>query len=245
MSDLTLFQKAQDLIGENKLDEAVDYLESILDRSHRKDLAALSARMHDLRQREHLGTIDAPDATVQWNAIRYALLGLTEEVREPPQILETGGTSSASQAPVQKEGRINLLTRENGVRILEMSNRRLERLIDGAEKATKFKKNDQITFGFKDGKPALFDLFTFYIGGSSGYNTREFELLVSDESPIDGFRSIGMFTTYDGYLPETPYQLFRFPKQKAKYFRLKLLSYHSQRSALPQGAEVQLWGELA
>ena len=59
---------------------------------------------------------------------------------------------------------------------------------------------------------------------SYGGNVKDFEILVSDELPVGGFRSIGKFTAQNLRVIKSPYQEFTFPETTAKYLKIKVLS---------------------
>ena len=53
---------------------------------------------------------------------------------------------------------------------------------------------------------------------------KEFELLVSSESPDGPFQSLAQLHTQNAFLPRTPDRLFRFPRVTAKYVTVRVLS---------------------
>ena len=57
---------------------------------------------------------------------------------------------------------------------------------------------------------------------ASEYNVRQFELFVGDDGPGGPFRSIGVFTTQNTKLMQSPYQAFTFPAVTAKYLKVAL-----------------------
>jgi hypothetical protein len=77
-------------------------------------------------------------------------------------------------------------------------------------------------WGFKDGKAATFDRFEMLIPAADQYNVRQFELFVGDDGPGGPFRSIGVFTTQNTKLMQSPYQAFAFPSVTAKFFKVAL-----------------------
>src|SRR5262249_54321090 len=77
-------------------------------------------------------------------------------------------------------------------------------------------------WGFKDGKAATFDRFEMLIPAADQYNVRQFELFVGDDGPSGAFRSIGVFTTQNTKLMQSPYQAFTFPPVTAKFLKVAL-----------------------
>src|SRR5262249_20926707 len=97
-------------------------------------------------------------------------------------------------------------------------------------------------WGFKDGKPATFDRFEMLIPGADQYNVRQFELLVGDDSPTGAFRSIGVFTTQNTKLMQSPYQVFTFPPVMAKY--LKVALQQDWAGAYTASYDIRLFGTI-
>ena len=82
----------------------------------------------------------------------------------------------------------------------------------------------EAVYGFKDEQPATFDKFATLVPNTSDSNLKEFELLVTDDSPTGTFRSIGKFTVQNAKMMKSPYQEFKFEPVTAKYLKVKLLS---------------------
>ena len=131
-------------------------------------------------------------------------------------------TQTAAQAgPIGSDA--NLLAQANGGTILTAPNDEWAKLNDGAEDRAVTYDGEGV-WQFKDGMPATFDTFEMLVPVQDGYNVKEFELQVGDESPSGSFRSIGTFTTQNIKLMQQPYQPFAFPPVTAKYLKVILKS---------------------
>ena len=89
----------------------------------------------------------------------------------------------------------------------------------------------------------LLDTFTVFVPAQSGSNMKDFELFAGNVSPTGPFESIGRFSTQNMRMMQAPYQAFRFPSVKAKYFKLQSLRSHDDSGA-SFAYEIQLFGEL-
>lgn len=75
--------KVLDLIGNNKFNDAIKLMRQLLNESnHLNEVLAQSGRYMELERQERLGIVNYENATVEKNKIRFALLGLVEEIRE-------------------------------------------------------------------------------------------------------------------------------------------------------------------
>jgi hypothetical protein len=129
--------------------------------------------------------------------------------------------TTAAPAPAPTSAGIDLLSPANGGALIAAPNDEWAKLNDGQpDRATTYAGEG--VWGFKDGKPATFDRFEMLIPGADQYNVRQFELLAGDDSPTGAFRSIGVFTTQNTKLMQSPYQAFSFPPVTAKYFKVAL-----------------------
>jgi hypothetical protein len=124
------------------------------------------------------------------------------------------------------------------------SNDLMEKLMDGVERGTTFHNGAELIVAFKDNRPAAFDKLSMLVVETSGFNTNEFELFAGNDSPVGKFESLGKFKTQNMLLTQNRYQEFTFPKVTAKYFKYKILNAHGGGTYLPNGMEIQLWGEL-
>jgi GPH family glycoside/pentoside/hexuronide:cation symporter len=116
-------------------------------------------------------------------------------------------------------------------------------MIDSKEdEVAGFSAGEIAAFRFKDAQPATFDDFSVLIPKSEGSNVKEFELLVSDESPTVGFHSIGKFQADNSKL--LGYQEFKFAPVTAKYLQVKLIS--AQTAGTPISlSEIRLTNTVA
>jgi len=128
--------------------------------------------------------------------------------------------AAATMAAAPSAG-IDLLSPANGGALIAAPNDEWAKLNDGQpDRATTYAGEG--VWGFKDGKPATFDRFEMLIPAADPYNVRQFELLAGDDSPTGPFRSIGVFTTQNVKLMQSPYQVFAFPAVTAKYLKVAL-----------------------
>jgi hypothetical protein len=154
-------------------------------------------------------------------------------------------TPAVATAPAQAapRGRVNLLSAEQGGKVLIASNERWNMLIDGKEDTYAWTDEGFGVFGFRDGRPALIDTFTVLVPTQAGTNLKDFELFAGNAAPTGPFESIGKFSTQNMRMMQNPYQEFRFPPVKAKYFKLQSLRNHDN-STVSSVHEIQLFGEL-
>lgn len=151
--------------------------------------------------------------------------------------------AAAISGPVRARGRVNLLSEEQGGQLLVASDVGWKKLIDGKEDTYVWIQTGFGVFGFRDGRAALIDTFTVFVPEQSGNNMKDFELFSGNVSPTGPFESIGRFSTQNMRMMQAPYQAFRFPPVKAKYFKLQSLRSHDD-SASSFAYEIQLFGEL-
>ena len=151
--------------------------------------------------------------------------------------------AAAVPSPVRARGRVNLLSEEQGGQLLVASRDQWKLLIDGKEDTYVWTDIGFGVFGFRDGRAALIDTFTVFVPTQSGSNMKDFELFAGNVSPTGPFESIGRFSTQNMRMMQAPYQAFRFPPVKAKYFKLQSLRSHDDSGA-SFAYEIQLFGEL-
>jgi TIR domain len=159
---------------------------------------------------------------------------------QPPSV--TKPTPSTQSQPSV----INLLSPENGGQVIVATNDRWRYAIDGDEKNWQYIDGGLLggwaVYGFKDDKPATFDTFKVLILGTENWNLKEFELLAGNDSPTGKFESLGKFQTQNVRFFKDPYQEFRFPAVKARYFKVKVISSYGFSSVAVY--EFQLLGVL-
>jgi hypothetical protein len=130
-----------------------------------------------------------------------------------------------SRSPV-----INLLSAEYGGHVVVATNDSWRQTIDGDEKSWQYidigVAGSWAVFAFKDGKPASFDSFKVLIAAAESWNLNEFELLAGNDSPTGNFEPIGKFRTQNMRFFNDPYQEFKFPKVKARYLKVRVISSH-------------------
>ena len=129
--------------------------------------------------------------------------------------------AAATTGAASPAGGIDLLSPANGSTLIAAPNDEWLKLNDGKDDRATTYAGEGI-WGFKDGKPATFDRFEMLIPAADQYNVRQFELLVGDDGPSGAFRSIGVFTTQNTKLMQSPYQAFAFPPVTAKFLKVAL-----------------------
>jgi hypothetical protein len=157
---------------------------------------------------------------------------------------DVNGRTAALTNTTNTNDRVNLFASENGGRILIASSDDWKYTIDGSETLAQisYGLGKEAVYGFKDERPATFDLFTMLINGTETYNIKEFELFAGNDSPTGPFKSIGKFQTQNVKLFKTPYQEFKFAPVTAKYVKFKLISTYDWPH--PNIFEFQLFGNL-
>ena len=136
---------------------------------------------------------------------------------------------------------VNLAAPENGGEIVAMTDPALAGLLE--EKDTPVDKAE-LVIGFK-GKTALISKVAWLVRSTYGGNVKEFELLVSTDSPTSGFKSVGKFTTQNILLTKTPYQEFAFEPAQAKYVKWKCLSnFGGSNLGSTYGSGLKIYGKL-
>ena len=149
--------------------------------------------------------------------------------------------SAAAGAAAQEPAGIDLLSPANGGQLLAAPNDEWMKLNDGAaDRATTYAGAG--VWGFKDGKPATFDMFEVLIPGSDQYNLKDFELLVGDEGPTGTFRSIGKFSTQNLKMMQSPYQRFTFAPVTAKFLKVVFMTDHG--GGYVAAYDLRLFGQI-
>jgi hypothetical protein len=124
----------------------------------------------------------------------------------------------------------NILAQANGGQVVVAPNDLWTQTNDGKEDAipnspaAAIGVGQEAVYAFKDEQPATFDKFATLVPDTSNSNLKEFELLVSDDSPTGNFRSIGRFTVQNAKMLKSPYQEFKFEPVTAKYLKFKAIS---------------------
>ncbi len=188
------------------------------------------------------GTSDVVDPTGSRQPSGFpAAAGSTVQSPGMPNAGEPG--APVSNAPLK--GRINLLAQKNGGHLLAAPNDSWSEPINGDETWDYITNGvgGEAVYGFKDDQPATFDTFSMLISDAMSWNVKEFELLVGNDAPLGYFESVGKFETKNIRLYPSAWQEFKFPPQRAKYFKVRILSTHV---AFPtaQVFEWQLMGSL-
>jgi len=157
--------------------------------------------------------------------------------------------STPDVEPSPSTNLVNLALESNGGEVLAASYEGLTALVDGKVDNSVGAGGGEMVVGFKGGRSAIVEKVTWFIKGTSDYNVKEFEILVSNESPTSGFKSVGKFTTQNIKLLKTSHQEFNFTPVKARYIKWKALSRHdgyNDRNNLGNSDcyELQVFGKL-
>jgi hypothetical protein len=164
---------------------------------------------------------------------------------EPPPIVDAAPAAPAAAPPAQASGRrVNLLAAENGGEMVVAASERWLSTVDGKEDTYAWTDTGEAVFAFKGGRPATFDAFAVLIPSTADGNLRQFELLAGNDGPTGHFDSIGVFTTQNLRMMKNPFQEFRFPAVKAKYFKIRSLKPHGSESSAVFAYEFRLLGSV-
>jgi hypothetical protein len=159
---------------------------------------------------------------------------------------QTPSVAKATSPTKSQSSVINLLSPENGGQVIVATNDRWRYTIDGDEQNWRYIDEGFFggwaVYGFRGDRPATFDTFKVLILETATLNLKEFELLAGNDSPTGKFESIGKFQTQNVRFFKDPYQEFRFPPVKAKYFKVKVISSYGFSSVAVY--EFQLLGAL-
>lgn len=155
--------------------------------------------------------------------------------------LDTARAEKLLQEIGSTQNEVNLAASENGGEIVALSDPGLASLLE--EKETTVDKAE-LVIGFK-GKTALISKVAWLVRSTYAGNVKEFELLVSTDSPTSGFKSVGQFTTQNILLAKTPYQEFIFEPARAKYVKWKCLSnFGGSNMGSTYGSGLKIYGKL-
>ena len=156
----------------------------------------------------------------------------------------------AEQIKKQGQRDRNLLSAENGGKLIAASDNIYQALIDGTGtsvgKIATVQANSEAIFGFEGAKTALIKKLAIPITQASKDNVRTVEFWVSEESPTSGFTKIGTFETTNLVFPENPYQEYKVEAPaRAKYLKVKVLNSHGGYDWNIQFSELQAIGTFA
>lgn len=159
----------------------------------------------------------------------------------PPAASVAGNAAAVSS----QSNAVNLLTEENGGKMLIASTDRWKNTIDGKEGSHSYLQNgDFAVFGFKGDKPAALQSLAVYVPETSARNVNGLELLTSNESPEGKFESLGQFQLKNYRVVEDPFQKIALPAVKAKYVKIVILSNQENSNGGVYLFEMRLLGRL-
>jgi hypothetical protein len=156
-----------------------------------------------------------------------------------------GSPEPARVAPTK--GRINLLSSANGGHLMAAPNDSWRFVID--DDTTRWlylpAGNGDGVYAFKNEQAATFDTFLMLLEDTAPINIKEFELLAGNEAPLGSFESIGRFQTQNIRLYPSPWQEFKFPPVRARFFKLHVIStWDPTWNGMPKVIEWQLLGSF-
>ncbi len=133
-------------------------------------------------------------------------------------------SAPAAKKPVELKGE-NILAQSKGGMLLLSPNREWSKLNDGdSARATTY--HGEGIWSFANEKPAIIEAVDVLVPGKSGYNLKDFEVLVGNDGPTGSFKSLGSFTTQNIKVMPDGYQRFTFPKALVKYVKINLKTDH-------------------
>ncbi|WP_395019126.1 VWA domain-containing protein [Dongia sp.] len=134
--------------------------------------------------------------------------------------LTTALATVAKAAAKPKAPDDDILAQRNGGQLIAANNDEWQKLNDGKDDERAVTYAGIGVWGFKDGKPATITGVDLLIPEKSGYNVKDFEVFVGDESPTGAFTSVGTFTTQNIKLMQDPYQRFSFPPVTGRFLKI-------------------------
>jgi hypothetical protein len=130
--------------------------------------------------------------------------------------------TAAAAPPAAPPSGIDLISAANGGSLLSAPNDEWKKLTTGGGERAVARAGEGV-WAFKDEKPATVNAFEVLIAGTEQYNLKDFEVLVSDDSPMGPFRSIGTFSTVNSRITaNAQYQHFPLSPTKARYLKVVL-----------------------
>jgi hypothetical protein len=162
-----------------------------------------------------------------------------------PEPHGSNATPAPSPTTIQQGEFTNLLASGNGGHLILATSEDFRRTIVGSEAygVVGGHSPEEAVYGFRDGAAATFASFKMLVTQATPSNVKTFELLVSNDSPTRGFRSIGRFEVQNVIFAD-PYQEFRFPSVKARFLKIRLLSNQNGYKNPFEIREFQLLGDL-
>ncbi|OGW80813.1 MAG: hypothetical protein A2Z83_04310 [Omnitrophica bacterium GWA2_52_8] len=149
---------------------------------------------------------------------------LEEVVSKAAQATVSGFTGRAQPKDM------NLAAPENGGAVVLASDPKLIQMINEGHlgKHVYVESGSEIVVHFRDKKVMELSKVAVPIFQTLEKNIRRFEILVSVESPTAGFTSAGTFETQNAAFIADPYQEFVLEPVKARYMKLKALSFWNE-----------------
>lgn len=143
----------------------------------------------------------------------------------------------------------NVMSVLNGGKMIAATDTRMSALIDGTLKDAgnyaEINKDVEGIFGFKGGKKAVISKIAVPIFAADPLNPKKIEISISETSPTSGYTVVGTFEPMNLAFAENPYQEYVFPKPvKAKYLKVKILSFQDETRSWGRVQELQAYGTL-
>ncbi|GEM_PF-1489083 len=169
--------------------------------------------------------------------------GKTPDEPNAPALAPGMFTAKQTSVP-QPAGPVNLALSNNGGKVVAGSREDMGILVDGKnDKYILTQPGHEVIIGFKDNQLAEITKVAVPIFKTQNDNLREFEVLVSPDSPTSGFVSVGTFEAQNIAFLENPFQEFVFDPVRGRYLKLIVKSGHGS-GGWAQLYEIKVFGEL-
>jgi tetratricopeptide (TPR) repeat protein len=180
-----------------------------------------------------------PASTVYQNiAFAYEQIGKQDKASAAMvKAKEINPNLDAGKSMAQLKGKtINVVSSENGMKIVATTDADKSRWVDGDEQSNSW--GGWAVFGFKNESKVKVSECRILIPETSHVHPAAIRLSYSNDSPTSNFILIDTIRPFNALLPESPYQKFSFSPVKAKYIKVECL-YHNYRIN-----EIQLMGTI-
>jgi tetratricopeptide (TPR) repeat protein len=165
-----------------------------------------------------------PASTVYQNiAFAYEQIGKTDKAAAALlQAKEINPNFEVTKSVAQLKGKtVNVLSPDNGGKILVTSDADKTRWVDGDEKSNSW--GGWAVFGFNKDSKVKINECRILIPETSNVHPAEIVLSYSNDSPMKGFQLIDTIKPYNALIADSPYQKFKLPTVTAKYIKIECL----------------------
>ena len=170
----------------------------------------------------------------------------TGNLNASPPSPTSGGPDTATNipAPVRRGDLINLVSPENGGKLITADHTDWSKTVDGDESTELWQnRNAEAVFGFNDGKSATVEAVEVLVAETSNYNVSELEVLTSTAGPEGPFTSVAIARPRNMLVAKERYQRTTFTPRTARFVKVRLLKAHRAES-VPALWEWRLLGTL-